>query len=504
MPAGLSRASAIGATYPNASNTGATITAPTPSFAVPGSGTTGTGWSFNTGTSTLTVTGTVTGLNVTGSVTISTASASLANSITSAGVTISATATGAALSGSTIGGGMAISASTVSVTGCSINGPITVAESAAVSNTLISNCSILYGGSGATEGIKLGGGSTSIPTDTTIRNCTIAGIDTSTNRLAYGIEDNYANLGSSAIPGGVLVQGCNIYNCRTSIQLTSGTVIGNYIHDPGLTGDDHVDCFLTQGNSNRATSFANGLNITGNTFLCDLSQTSAILLGSSTQSAQYMVVNGNFLAGGSYVIYGGSTTDASIRTDSGQTVTASSLTITDSNAAAADVGATITCTTGGIFAANTHIVSVSGTTYTLSQQTTGGNSGLTLQVQQNFGQRTDPGCSISGTTTLTDPSLVPGDAGAVVTGTGIPTTPPTTIGTPSSSTATLSQACTNGSGLTVGMHYSNNIQITNNRLSAVYFPNGGSAGYVSNYDQYGLGNVWSNNVIHETGAQIPS
>ena len=92
----------------------------------------------------------------------------------------------------------------------------------------------------------------------------------------------------------------------------------------------------------------------------------------------------------------------------------------------------------------------------------------------------------------------------MVTGTGIPTSPLTTIGTPSGGTATLSQSCTNGSGLTVTMRYTNNIVVTNNRISAMYFPNGGNSGLVTDFDQYGLGNVWTNNVVHETGAQIPS
>lgn len=277
----------------------------------------------------------------------------------------------------------------------------------------------------------------------------------------------------------------------------------------GITAGDHVDCLLTQGNSTVTTSWANGLYITGNTFMCDLSQTSAILLGSEEEIAQYMLVDRNFLAGGSYTIYGGSTTDASIRIDTGQAVTVTGTTVTDTAAVSGDVGATITCTTGGIFAANTHIVSVSGTTYTLSQATTNTGSGLTFEVQQNYGTRTDVGCGSANSVTVTDPSAVAGDLGAAVTNTTTPASIPsgTTISSVNPGTGyTLSAATTGGTltGQTFSIHFSNNIQFTNNRISTAYFPDGGSAGFLANYDQYGAGNVWSNNVVHDTGVQIPA
>ena len=926
MPPGLSRASAIGATYPNASNTGATL--PGSLFTVPSSGTThatdsgpqaasslNAGWTYN-GT-----TWTFSGTPV--------------------------------LSALSIAAELDINASNTLVTGCAL-ARIVGANTGSVSGTIIDNCTIIRSRTGDGEGIKLSGGPSNIPTDTTIRYCTIAGLDTGANSLAYGIDDNYANLAGVNIPGGLLVFRCNIYNCRSSIQIASGVVESCYIHDPGMISGEHVDCFLTQGGANAAGP----LILRRNTMVNNLTQTAAILLASSVEPAAYMTVDGNLLAGGSYPVYGGNTTDSAIRTDNGDgtapssatftatystagsftfvapagvtslnvscwgaagsgggttnatanqggggggggefaqetalavtpgnpyplvvppatssaangngtagasatfagnsvtvtahggqagtqagtgggggaggtgytsgtgthhnggagaagsnggggysgggggsagpssagnsasgitggtavtgggaganglngstpavgaagtapggggsgawsgtgtaekggggaagqvvvtwtmsspatftaptsgvwqitapgssikaecwgaggaggssvapsgsngggggggeyaaeatlavtngnlytfavgaggptplpgangaagtastaagdsaTVTAhgggggsestagagaagsagtgslntthhdggagaagvhnsasggsgssagpssagfagsgttggsavtgggpgangattqaagskpasgpggggsgsystgtaasggagwdgqvtftwtgagGSLTVTDSAAAvsSADIGATITSTTAGIFAANTHITGVAGSTYTLSQATTGSGTGLDFDIQHPYGTRTDPGCTISGGTTLTDSSLVASDAGAVVTGTGIPAG--TTIAAPSGTTATLSQSCTNGSGLTVTMHYTNNIVVTNNRISAMYFPNGGNSGLVTDFDQYGLGNVWTNNVVHETGAQIPS
>src|ERR1039458_5756690 len=94
---GLLRATATGLSWPNAFNTGATITAPTPSVTVPTPTTSGTGWSYTSGT--VTVTGAVTGLNITGAVVISGSGASLGNSIVSGSVKLSGANT--TLTGST-------------------------------------------------------------------------------------------------------------------------------------------------------------------------------------------------------------------------------------------------------------------------------------------------------------------------------------------------------------------------------------------------------------------
>src|ERR1039457_6652881 len=129
---GLLPATATGLSWPNAFNTGATITAPTPSVTVPTPTTSGTGWSYTSGT--VTVTGTVTGLNITGNVIISGSSASLGNSIVSGSVTLTGAAS--AVTGSTIGS-VVINASGCTVAGCSniAGGGITVAYPSPVRGT---------------------------------------------------------------------------------------------------------------------------------------------------------------------------------------------------------------------------------------------------------------------------------------------------------------------------------------------------------------------------------
>ncbi|HMG61415.1 MAG TPA: hypothetical protein VK599_00560, partial [Streptosporangiaceae bacterium] len=120
-------------------------------------------------------------------------------------------------------------------------------------------------------------------------------------------------------------------------------------------------------------------------------------------------------------------------------------------------------------------------------------------LQGSDDERTDTGCSITGGTTLTDASLSAGDAGATVTGTGIP--PFTTIGTPSGSTATLSQACTNGTGLSVDFHLST-ITVLGNRFSQLFYASGGTFGVVTDYDGQVAANVWAGNVYHDTNAPV--
>jgi hypothetical protein len=203
------------------------------------------------------------------------------------------------LSGLSIGTfGLTISTSGTTVTGCQITGQVVVASAGSISGVTIGNCVITQASGGAGSAIKLGGGSSYVATGTTVSGCTISGTDSATNRLATGIIDTYGNA------AGTVISGNNIYWCRTGMNLTTGTVLGNYVHDPGFQGGDQTDCILSPG-SNGAASFAAGLAITGNTLLNRLGQTSAVNLASSSSTAQYVTVAGNLLGGGTYTVYGG-------------------------------------------------------------------------------------------------------------------------------------------------------------------------------------------------------
>jgi hypothetical protein len=210
------------------------------------------------------------------------------------------------LSGLSIGTfGLTISTSGTTVTGCQITGQVVVASGVSVSGVTIGNCVITQASGGAGSAIKLGGGSSYVASGTTVSGCTISGTDAGTNRLATGIIDTYGNA------AGTVITGNNIYWCRTGMNLTTGTVRGNYVHDPGYQGGDQTDCILSPG-SNGAASFAAGLAITGNTLLNRLGQTSAVNLASSSSTAQYVTVAGNLLGGGTYTVYGGGTSGNNI------------------------------------------------------------------------------------------------------------------------------------------------------------------------------------------------
>ena len=59
---------------------------------------------------------------------------------------------------------------------------------------------------------------------------------------------------------------------------------------------------------------------------------------------------------------------------------------------------------------------------------------------------------------------------------------------PSGSTSRTAEGRDSGGAAT------HDIQITNNRIARLYFPNGGSYGPVTAFDPNGPGNVWSGNV----------
>ena len=92
----------------------------------------------------------------------------------------------------------------------------------------------------------------------------------------------------------------NISAFKTAIQISSGLVDGNYIHDPGYIAGDHTNGIYTNGGTEPLT-------IENNTIFDGLNQTDAINLdaGSTGVPVANKTVEGNFLAGGAYTVYGG-------------------------------------------------------------------------------------------------------------------------------------------------------------------------------------------------------
>ena len=131
-------------------------------------------------------------------------------------------------------------------------------------------------------------------TGVTIENSTISGQNATTGRVGSAIDDVY---GDST---GMVLQGNNISYFKTAVQISTGVVNGNYIHDPGYLAGDHTNGFYTNGGTEPLT-------IENNTIFVSLAQTDTINLDAGTSGVPVAnkTVENNFLAGGGYSIYGG-------------------------------------------------------------------------------------------------------------------------------------------------------------------------------------------------------
>jgi hypothetical protein len=131
-------------------------------------------------------------------------------------------------------------------------------------------------------------------TGVTIEDSTISGRNLAGGRVNSAIDDVY---GDST---GIVIKNNNISRFRTGMLISTGLIVGNYIHDPGYIYGDHTNGIL-------ADRTAEPLTIYGNTVLNDLGQTDDISLDSSRsgQDVANKIVVDNLLAGGGYPIYGG-------------------------------------------------------------------------------------------------------------------------------------------------------------------------------------------------------
>jgi hypothetical protein len=154
------------------------------------------------------------------------------------------------------------------------------------SNVTVNNVQVVSGGS---FGISL-----THTAGVTIENSTISGQNSTTGRVGSAIDDVY---GDST---GLVIQGNNISDFKTGIQVSAGLAEGNYIHDPGYVAGDHTNGFYVNGGTA-------SLTIEDNTIFNSQSQTDAINLdaGSAGVAVANKTVENNFLAGGSYTVYGG-------------------------------------------------------------------------------------------------------------------------------------------------------------------------------------------------------
>jgi len=130
-------------------------------------------------------------------------------------------------------------------------------------------------------------------TATTIEDSTISGQDTGSGRVVYAIDDVY---GDST---GMTIKDNNISMFRCGVQVSTGLVTGNYIHDPGYVTGDHTNGVIDNGGTAQLT-------ISDNTIFNSLTQTDAITFDDlSGNPVANKTVENNLLAGGDYAIYGG-------------------------------------------------------------------------------------------------------------------------------------------------------------------------------------------------------
>jgi hypothetical protein len=131
-------------------------------------------------------------------------------------------------------------------------------------------------------------------TGVTIENSTISGQNSTTGRVGYAIDDIHGN------STGMVIKNNNISYFKTAIQVTTGLVDANYIHNPGYIAGDHTNGIFVNGNTEPLT-------IENNTIFDSLTQTDAISLDASSPGLPVAnkTIKNNFLAGGGYTIYGG-------------------------------------------------------------------------------------------------------------------------------------------------------------------------------------------------------
>jgi hypothetical protein len=131
-------------------------------------------------------------------------------------------------------------------------------------------------------------------TGVTIEDATISGQNLTSGRVDSAIDDVF---GDST---GIVIKNDNISLFRTGVQVSTGLVADNYIHDPGYIPGDHTNGIYVAGTTEP-------LAIYGNTISNDLGQTDDINLdaSSSGQDVANKIVVDNMLVGGGYSIYGG-------------------------------------------------------------------------------------------------------------------------------------------------------------------------------------------------------
>ncbi|HEY3904375.1 MAG TPA: hypothetical protein VGM14_10765 [Streptosporangiaceae bacterium] len=184
----------------------------------------------------------------------------------------------------TTGGWVAVTGAGATLSGLNIPYGVVITAN----NVTLNNDKIVAGGTAAI-GVSLRHTS-----GDTIQNTTIAGVDAGANRITAGIKDIYSD------STGLTVNHCDISLWETGVQVESGLIENNYIHDPGFIAGDHTNGVMSNGGTTQLT-------ITHNTIFNSRSQTDDIGLFQDFSAQANRTITNNLLAGAGYSIYGGNT-----------------------------------------------------------------------------------------------------------------------------------------------------------------------------------------------------
>jgi phage baseplate assembly protein gpV len=126
----------------------------------------------------------------------------------------------------------------------------------------------------------------------TVEDSDIYSTSAGANLLTVGVKDIYGDA------TGTRVLGNNIWHTSTGVQIYTGLIEGNYIHDMGYADGDHLNGITTNGG-------IDALTIEHNTVFNSFGQTDAISVFEDFGVEANVLISGNLVAGGGYTVYGG-------------------------------------------------------------------------------------------------------------------------------------------------------------------------------------------------------
>lgn len=129
--------------------------------------------------------------------------------------------------------------------------------------------------------------------DATVEACDISSPASGPGRMLVGVKDIHGD------GTGLKVLRNDISHSATGIQIESGLIRDNYLHDPGFVEGDHVNGTTSNGGSR------NQLRIEHNTIFNQHPQTDAVSLFQDFGIQHDRVIHDNLLAGGGWTVYAG-------------------------------------------------------------------------------------------------------------------------------------------------------------------------------------------------------